>query len=135
MPRLLSFLFGPELYWIITCIVVRLIGRRGLAPDAAITAQLDRYWTVLPLVVVPLTYLFFLVPGLGRWWLLLRIDLAIAIGIVVATTQYCEAMNHHDASAGPGVGTAWMVMIALGYTLAIVGTIIAAIVIAVKARG
>ena len=129
MNRVLPYLLGPELYWVITVVLARAATRRNLAPDPAITAWLDRYWAVLPLVFVPLTFAFFLWPGSGRWWLLLRIDLAIVIGLAFATTKYCEGMTYHQPSAGPGAGTAWMLMLAMGYALMIFGTIVAAAVI------
>jgi hypothetical protein len=135
MNRVLPYLIGPELYWAIICAVVQIGTRRNQAPDPSITELLDRYWTVLPLVAVPLTFALFLVSGAGRWWLLLRIDLAIAIGLAVATTQYCEGMTHHQPSAGPGAGTAWMGMLGLGYTLMLLATLIAAAVIGWRSRG
>lgn len=125
MYRLLPYLLGPELYWVITCILVRVGARRNLAPDPALMAWFERYWTVLPLIFVPLTFAFFFLPG-GRWWLLLRIDLAIAIGLVIATTQYCEGMTYHQPSSGPGAGTAWMVMLCFGYVLMMIGSGVAA---------
>jgi hypothetical protein len=129
MSRVFPYLFGPEVYWAISCLLARLATKRNLAPDPAITGWLDRYWAVLPLVFVPLTFAFFFWPGTGRWWLLLRIDLAIAIGLVIATTDYCKGMTYHQPSAGPGAGTAWMVMVGFGYMLMAASTVIAAIVI------
>lgn len=129
MNRVFPYLFGPELYWIIICVLMPKLTRRNQAPDPAVTDMLDRYWAVLPLVVVPLTFAFFLLPGVGRWWLLLRIDLAIAIGLVVATTTFCQAMTHHQPSSGPGAGTAYMVMIIFGYCLLLLGTVVAALTI------
>lgn len=134
MNRVLPFLIGPELYWLITCVIVRMATRRNLAPDPAITGWLDQYWAVLPLIFVPLTFGFFLVPGSGRWWLLARIDLAIAIGLYIATTQYCEGMTYHKPSSGPGAGTAFMVMLGFGYALMALGTVIAAVVIWWRSR-
>ena len=135
MSRVFPYLFGPELYWLLTVFLVRMAARRHLAPDPAVTAFLDRYWVVLPLVVVPLTFACLLWPGSSRWWLLLRIDLAIAVGLALATTNDCEGMTYHQPSSGPGAGTAWMVMLSLGYTLMLVGTLIAAIVIWWRSRG
>jgi hypothetical protein len=129
MNRVLPYLLGPELYWAATCVLVRMVARRNQPPNAAITDWLNHYWAVLPLIFVPLTFLFFLSPGTGRWWLLLRIDLAIAIGLAVATTQYSEGLTYHQPSAGPGAGTAWMMMLGLGYMLLAVGTVIAASII------
>ncbi len=108
--------------------------RRNLAPDPAITGRLDDYWAVLPLLSVPLTFAFFLLPGSGRWWLLLRIDLAVAIGLAIATTQFCEGMTYHKPSSGPGAGTGFMVMLGFGYTLTALGTVVAALVIWWRSR-
>ena len=134
MNRVIPYLLGPELYWRVVCALLPTITRRHHAPDPAITATLDRFWAVLPLVIVPLTFALFLVPGTGRWWLLLRIDLAIAVGIVVASNLYCAALTHHQPSAGPGAGTGFMVMIMLGYVLMLLGTVAAAIVLWWKSR-
>jgi hypothetical protein len=134
MNRLISYFLGPELYWIVSYGLVRIAARRHLSPDPAITDWLDERWPVLPLVVVPLTFALFLVPGTGRWWLLLRIDLAIAIGLVVATTHWCEAMIYHKPSAGPGAGAGWMLMLSLGYVVMFVGTVIAAPIIWWRSR-
>ncbi len=129
MNRVTPYILGPELYWVTTCVLVRLVTRRNLPPDPAITSWLDDRWAVLPLVFVPLTFAFFLLPGSGRWWLLLRIDVAIAIGLAVATTQFCDGMMYHKPDSGPGVGTGFMVMLGLGYMLLMIGTAVAAVLI------
>ena len=134
MNRVLPWLFGPELYWALTCVLVRMATRRNQSPDPAITGWLDQYWAVLPLIFVPLTFAFFFLPGGSRWWLLLRIDLAIAIGLSIATTQYCSGMTYHQPSSGPGAGTAFMVMLGLGYALMALGTVIAAVIIWWRSR-
>ncbi len=134
MNRVLPYMLGPELYWVLTCVLVRVATRRNLAPDPAITSWLDRYWAVLPLIFVPLTFAFFFLAAGGRWWLLVRIDLAIAIGLAVATTHYCEGMTYHQPSSGPGAGTAWMLMLALGYALMALGTVVAVAVIWWRSR-
>ena len=134
MNRVLSYLLGPEMYWALTCVLVRMATRRNLAPDPAITGRLDQYWAVLPLIFVPLTFGFFFLPGSGRWWLLLRIDIAIAIGLAIATTQFCDGMTYHQPSSGPGAGTAFMVMLGSGYMLMALGTVVAALAIWWRSR-
>ena len=135
MSRIVAYLLGPEAYWAATCVVVRLATRRHLPPDPAITGSLDHYWAVLPLLLVPLTFAFFIFPGTGRWWLLLRIDLATAVGLAIATTQYCEGMTYHQPSSGPGAGTAWMLMLGLGYAILALGTLVAAVILWWRSRG
>jgi hypothetical protein len=134
MTRALSYLFGPELYWIVICLGARMVTRRNIAADPAMTRWLDGYWAVLPLMLVPLTFAWFAVPVGSRWWLLLRVDLAIAVGLAIAATQYCEGMTYHDPSSGPGAGAAWMMILAFGYPLMILGTIVSAVIIWRHAR-
>ena len=134
MNRVLLVLFGPEVFWVAAWFAVRAAARRSVPPDPAITAWLDRYWAVLPLIIVPLTFAYFLSPAGGRWWMLLRIDVAIVIGLALATTKYCEAMTYHEPSSGPGAGTAFMLMIAFGYFVMIVGTVIAVVTLWWRAR-
>jgi hypothetical protein len=110
-------------------VLVRVATRRNLAPDPTTTDGLNQCWAVLPPILVPLTFAFFFLPGSSRWWLLLRIDLAIAIGLAIATTQYAEGLIYHEPSSGPGAGTAWLVMIGIGYMLMVLGTVVAAFAI------
>lgn len=134
MNRVFPYLLGPELFWVITCVLVRMATRRNLAPDPTITDWLNHYWAVLPLIFVPLTFAFFFLPGSSRWWLLLRINLAIAIGLAIATTQYSEGLIYHQPSSGPGAGTAWLVMLGIGYMLMALGAVVAALVIWRRSR-
>jgi hypothetical protein len=43
-------------------------------------------------------------------------------------------MTYHQPSAGPGAGTAWMLMLSLGYAVMILATVVAAIVIWWRSR-
>lgn len=135
MNRVLPFLVGPELFWALTCMLATIATRRGSPPNPAVTDWLDRYWPVMPLVFVPLTFMAFLLPGSGRWWLLLRIDLAVLIGLGIATQLYCKGMMYHQPSSGPGAGTAFMAIIGLGYMVLAVGTLIAVPLIWWRGRG
>lgn len=135
MSRILPIVLGPELYWVIICAATQLATRRHLAPDPSITRWLDDHWAWLPLVFAPLTFAFFLVPEGSRRWLLLRIDLAIAVGLVVSATLYCNGMTHHQPSSGPGAGTAFMVIPLFGGVTAFFGTITAAATLWWRGRG
>jgi hypothetical protein len=115
-------------------VLIRIATKRSQSPDPAVTDWLNHYWAVLPLVVVPLTFAFFCFPGTGRWWLLIRVDLAIAIGLAVATTHYSEGLTYHQPSSGPGAGTAWMVILSLGYTIMALGTAVAAFILWWRSR-
>lgn len=135
MSRLLPIILGPELYWVIVCIVTQTATRRHLAPDPAVTLWLDDHWAWLPLVFAPLTFIFFFVPDSSRWWLLLRVDLAMAIGLVVSATIFCNGMTYHQPSSGPGAGTAFMVIPMFGGVIGFLGTLIAVATLWWRARG
>ena len=127
MSRLLHYAIGPELYWTLICALTHLATRRGQPPTPAITSWLDDHWAWLPFILTPLTFAFLLLPGADRWWLLLRIDLAILIGLFVATSVFVNGMTYHQPASGPGAGTAYIVMPILGYTFAAALTLLTAI--------
>jgi hypothetical protein len=110
MSRALPILLGPELYWVLVCLATQLVTRRQLTPDPAITHWPDGHWAWLPLVFAPFTFICFLGTDSSRWWLLLRIDLAITIGLLASATIFCNGMTYHQSSSGPGAGTAFMVI-------------------------
>lgn len=85
MSRTLTYLLGPELYWAVVCLFVHLATKRGQPPTPAVTSWLDDHWGWLPFILTPLTFVLLFVGDTGRWWLLLRIDLAIFIGLFAAT--------------------------------------------------
>ena len=135
MPRALAILLGPEIYWVLVCLVTQLATRRYLAPDPAITLWLDDHWVWLPLVFAPVTFAFFLFPETSRWWLLLRVDLALGIGLVLSAWIFCNGMTYHQPSSGPGAGTAFMIIPFFGGFIAFLGTIIAAAILWWRGRG
>ena len=110
-------------------------GERNFPPNEAVTAYLDAHWAWLPFILVPLTFAYLFIPGIGRWWLLLRIDMAIAIGLVAASTLFAHAMTYHKPSAGPGAGTAFLVISLFGCVMAFIGTAIAALFLWLRQRG
>ncbi len=120
--RTLSYLVGPELYWAAVCAGVHLATQRYKPPTEAVCGFLDSLWAWLPFVVVPLTFASFLVGGPGRWWLLLRIDLAILVGLVLATTLFANGMVYHKPSSGPGAGAAYIAILIFGVVMAMLGT-------------
>jgi len=135
MTRLLPYLFGPELYWTLVCVLVKYATRRHLAPNPEITSWLDDHWAWLPFIFTPLAFASFLVPDSGRWWLLLRIDISTAIGLFVAAWIFCEGMTYHKPDSGPGAGSALIAIPILGCFVAFIGTAIAAGILWWRSRG
>ncbi|MGC4072472.1 MAG: hypothetical protein QM760_08145 [Nibricoccus sp.] len=67
--------------------------------------------------------------------LVLRIDLAILVGLIWATNIFVNGMIYHQPSSGPGAGTAFIVMPILGCTFAFVLTLAAAALFWWRSRG
>ncbi len=134
MSRIFPYILGPELYWTLVCLLVRIATRRGQPPTPAVTSWLDDHWAWLPFILTPLTFVCFLLPDPGRWWLLLRIDLAILIGLFVSTTLFVNGMTYHQPSSGPGAGSAYIAIPSLGYFMAFVATLITAAVLWWRSR-
>jgi len=134
MSRFATYFFGPELYWLLVCLLVRFKAQPHSPANPAITSYLDDHWAWLPFIFVPLSFVCFLVAGPSRWWLLLRVDLSMAIGLMVTATVFANAMTYHDPKTGPGAGTAFLVIPMLGAVVATLGTAVAAVVIWWKQR-
>jgi hypothetical protein len=135
MPRPFSYLLGPELYWAVVCLIVHLATKRGQPPNPAVTSWLDDHWGWLPFILTPLTFAFLFLADTGRWGLLLRIDLAILIGLFAATYLFVNGMTYHQPSSGSGAGMAFLVIPIFGYCFALVLTLIAALIIWWRSRG
>ena len=135
MPRIVTYILGPEFYWAFICLLVRAATKRGQAPTADVTSWLDDHWAWLPFILTPLTFVCLMLPETSRWWLLLRIDIAILIGLACATHLFVNGMVYHQPSSGPGAGSAYIAIPILGYFIAFVGTLITAAVFWWRSRG
>ena len=119
MTRPLSLLLGPELLWAFFYLVVALIVRFSGAPSKS----LDDFWIrlawLVPLVLVPLTFALYYVPGVEHNWLLLRIWIA---GLFGAHYVLDKGMGAHSEQ-GPGVGTAYIMGLILVLFMLVVGSV------------
>ncbi|MBK6903341.1 MAG: hypothetical protein IPH04_11165 [Saprospirales bacterium] len=111
MTRLLSYLPGPELYWLLVYGVILYLAVHNVPPTAKMDKLLLSLYWVLPLIVIPLAFSFFFISGIPREWLFLRTNIACLIGLFAAMSKGLDA----HGEGGPGVGTAWMVGIGLGF--------------------
>jgi hypothetical protein len=134
MNRLLTYALGPEAYWLLVCLAAKVLALRNKPPTEAGNEFLGQFGWTVPLVFVPLVFLCFLVPGPGRWWLLLRLDLASLVGMVAAVTILLEAVKYND-SRDSGTGSGYIAFLSLGLVGLAAGTVIAALTIWWKSRG
>ena len=128
LTRCLPYLLGPELFWVAVCVFVGWLAARNIPPTEHGSQALEKWWWLLALVAVPLTFLVFSIPHGNRWWLLLRVALAVSIGLCVSVTHLSKAINYQD-SRNSGVGTGWLISLTFGFMMLSLSSTIAALVI------
>ena len=123
MNRFLHFLTGPELLWVLYYVIIVIITRLTHSP----VKGMDSFWIsmayIVPLILLPLSFLLYYFPGVIRPWLLIRLWIA---GLVGGHFVLSKALLAHSEQ-GPGVGTAYMLGMGLLFFVLIGGTIWAVI--------
>ena len=119
MNRITSYLFGPELLWLSYYVVVIIIIKATHSP----IKTMDSFWVntgfIVPLILIPLTFLLYYIPGVTHNWLLLRIWIAVLVGGHFVLNK---SLSVHS-EGGPGVGTVYMMGMAFVIMMLIAGSI------------
>jgi len=119
MNKLPNFLIGPELLWLGFYLMLMIIIKLSGSP----VKSMDSFWVstayIIPLVLIPLTFLLYYFPGAIRDWMLLRIWIVGLIGGHMVLNRSLQAHSEQ----GPGVGTAYM----MGMIFIIIALIIGSI--------
>jgi hypothetical protein len=114
-----SILIGPELLWGFFYLVVLVIIKVTASP----VKSMDDFWVstayLIPLILLPLTFLLYYVPGVIHDWMLLRIWI---VGILGGHFVLNRSLNAHSVG-GPGVGTAYMMGIIFIFIILVIGSI------------
>jgi len=88
---------------------------------------MDNFWVntafIIPLVLIPLTFGLYYIPGVLRPWLLLRIWI---VGIIGGHLVLSRSLQAHSEQ-GPGVGTAYIMGMGFMFIMLIIGSIFAKI--------
>lgn len=119
MNKLPNFLIGPELLWLGFYLMLMIIIKLSGSP----VKSMDSFWVstayIIPLVLIPLTFLLYYFPGAIRDWMLLRIWI---VGLIGGHMVLNRSLQSHSEQ-GPGVGTAYM----MGMIFIIIALIIGSI--------
>jgi hypothetical protein len=119
MNRPLQFVIGPELLWVLYYLIIVIITKVSHSP----VKSMDSFWIgmayVIPLILLPLSFLLYYFPGVIRPWLLLRLWVA---GLVGGHLVLSKALQAHSEQ-GPGVGTAYIMGMGILFFILIIGTI------------
>jgi len=121
MNKVLHFLIGPELLWIFFYLLVGAIIKSTHSP----VKSMDSFWVntayIIPLILIPLTFMLYFIPGVIRPWLILRIWI---VGIVGGHYVLNRSLSAHSEQ-GPGVGTAYIMGMGLIFLMLVLGSIFA----------
>ena len=105
MSKLPNLLLGPELLWLIFYGIVIIVIRASGSPMKSMDGFWSSMYYVVPLVLIPLTFMLYYVPGVTRPMLLLRIWIAGLVGGHYVLSRSLQAYTEQ----GPGVGTAYII--------------------------
>jgi hypothetical protein len=123
MNKLSNYLIGPELLWVFFYMVVVLLIKMTHSP----IKSMDSFWVntayIIPLILIPITFGLYYIPGVIRPWLLLRIWI---VGIVGGHYVLSKSLSAHSEQ-GPGVGTAYIMGMGIIFIILIIGSIFAVI--------
>ena len=121
MNKVLHFLIGPELLWIFFYLLIGVVIKSTHSP----IKSMDSFWVntayIIPLILIPLTFMLYFIPGVIRPWLILRIWI---VGIVGGHYVLNRSLSAHSEQ-GPGVGTAYIMGMGLIFLMLVVGSIFA----------
>jgi hypothetical protein len=133
MNRITTYAAGPELAWFLMFLFTVGLVSRNQPPTEAGNLQLEQIGWFLPFVGVLLSFVP-LAWALGSpWWWLARIVVAGGIGALVVSSHLCSGIDYND-SRNSGVGTAFIMLVMLGYITLFVGTCITALFLLTKWR-
>lgn len=123
MSKLSNLLLGPELLWLLFYAIVVILIRASGSP----VKSMDSFWSAMayitPLVLIPLTFMLYYLPGEMRPMLLLRIWIAGLVGGHLVLSRSMEAYSEQ----GPGIGTAYIMGIIFVLIVLVAGSVWAVI--------
>ena len=112
-------IFGPELFWLLAYGVVL----AGIKFSGSPVKSMDSTWIamayIVPLILVPLSFGFYLLPGITKSWLLTRVLIS---GLIGSHFVLNRALLAHS-NQGPGVGTAYIVGMILVLPILFIGCV------------
>lgn len=118
MARLLPYLAGPELIWMLLYGGAILLGKFNVPPSKSINDFLEYFYTLVPLAALLIFSLWYF-PSVERNWLLLRVWIA---GIVGAHYVLDKGLSAHSEQ-GPGIGTAYLAGLLFTFCALVAGSI------------
>lgn len=111
-----------------------LLVARNQPPTEEGSRQLESLWWVLAIASVLLSFVPLALKAAGSpWWMLLRIAIAGALGVIFVNAKICDGVDYDD-SRNSGVGSWFILLWILGWLRLGLGLVIAGFYFLLKAR-
>jgi drug/metabolite transporter (DMT)-like permease len=117
-PKWLSLLIGPELLWVLIYVAVTLLAKANNPPGARVDNLIENLAFLIP-ALAALIFMLWYVPDVEKRWLLLRVWVAGLFGAHLAMEKGMLAYSEQ----GPGIGTAYIMGMALVIFVLVVGSV------------
>ena len=134
MQRFLRIFIGPELYWVLLYLGVRLLAARNVPPTGPGNSALEWVVWLTATVGVVLSFVFLAVPGVNRWILLARLAVAAFVGVNACAIAACEAIKYPQLGRDSGLMALWFMAAMLGGIVWCVAAGVSLLVLLVKSR-
>lgn len=115
MHRALSIVLGPELYWLALYFGFRWLAWRNVPPTDAGNVALNRAVWLAAAAGVPLSFVFFALPGANRWALLARLAVAALVGFNACAVLACDSIKYPEPGRNSGLLGLWMLSALLAF--------------------
>src|SRR5829696_2919100 len=92
----LSYLTGPEAFWVLVYVGAAWFANRNVPPTEAGSQFLEKVSWLFPLVVIPLSFLVYLVPVPQRW-LTARLIVSALIGVNIVVLRMVNGIDYGDS--------------------------------------
>jgi hypothetical protein len=115
----MSFVAGPEMFWIVVWLASKWLAGRNAAPDYSFNDTLSTLYWVGPSIAVVVSYTLcfqFKMPA-PSWWLLVRFALAACVGVCFSTSALAEKIEAGSARSGLAMG----IMVAIAIHWLVIG--------------
>ena len=118
MARILSYIIGPELIWMLLYGAVTLMAKSNVPPSKSMDNLLESLYLYVPLATLLIFSLWYF-PAADKNWLLLRVWIA---GVLGAHFVLDKGLGAHSEQ-GPGIGTAYILGMGLVFFALIAGSV------------
>lgn len=131
MPKILAYILGPELLWVILYCISGPLAARNVPPTPAGNVFLERCCWIGVFLATALTFTVFAVPGTNRWVLLARVVIAVVIGVNACSFKLIDGIDYGDSS-NSGLMGLWIYAV-MTSALALVPGVITTIILLYRA--